>query len=125
VEEGLIEVGWEGNIEAEASSSDPAARETEDAVLPVSEAEPPGEEVVEDHYAALQAWAEWARNRSRTAPAQVAGPSDSLAADEPFDEVETEAGFPEARSLAQGIRAEAQHEHAPYSQLFTRLRQSR
>jgi general secretion pathway protein A len=125
VEEGLIEVGWDGNIEAEAATPDADAPLDQGPVVQVPAADPPGEEFVEDHYAALQAWTEWARNRSRT-PSQTAvgasaGPP---AAGEPDHEVEAEREFSEGRSFVQGIRVESQHEHAPYSQLFTRLRQS-
>src|SRR5690606_14666853 len=62
-EEGMIEVGWSGSLEAEIRLSetleDPASREG------FAQTAPLGEETVEDHYAALQAWTEWARNRGR------------------------------------------------------------
>ncbi|MGC8642627.1 MAG: ExeA family protein, partial [Isosphaeraceae bacterium] len=127
VEEGLIEVGWEGNLEADA------APQTEDKIDPVNTATAPpaddpeayGEETIEDHYAALQAWSEWARNRGRAsssddpAPGQGAEIASSLG-----NEAEMEPDEGESR-LSVAIRAESEHEHAPYSQLFTKLRQSK
>jgi hypothetical protein len=97
------------------------------ALPPVIEGdESAGEEIIEDHYAALQAWTEWARNRARTpepaaASAQKQRPqraAESANLDEPPES-------PAAPLSNVAIRAEPQHEHAPYSQLFTRLRQSR
>jgi general secretion pathway protein A len=89
----------------------------------------PVEELVEDRYAALQAWNEWARTQSSpAAPAarrsQNDGPftslpeEDDLAGDleaETSDPAPSNSGCPE-------VRAEAQHGFAPYSQLFSRLR---
>ena len=66
LEDGLVEVGWEGDLEAEPTRPEVAPSEPE--VEPPGEADP-GEELVEDRYAALQAWAEWSRNRERSAPA--------------------------------------------------------
>jgi general secretion pathway protein A len=142
VEEGLIEVGWEGNLEAEAASpmestAPVATGRTATAGLldadkePVSappaateaEAEPelPSEEMIEDHYAALQAWTEWAKNRGRGIdPGSAAGPA-ANAPEESGDSLEGRNGAPRAAR----VWSEGQHDHAPYSQLFTRLRQSR
>ena len=127
VEEGLIEVGWEGSLEAE-SAAPPRSDPDLAAVDPsIDEGDLPSEEMVEDHYAALQAWTEWARNRGRGATpdrgeehastelATSPGPATSAGDVPPLEEVQRLAG----------LRAESQHEHAPYSQLFSRLRQSR
>jgi len=92
------------------------------------ESELPSEEMIEDHYAALQAWTEWAKNRGRASipSATAAGEqvervqvskATMVRAD---DEQVTVKEFP-----APGFRAEPQHEHALYSQLFSRLRQSK
>ena len=84
--------------------------------------------MIEDHYAALQAWTEWAKNRGR-----ARSPS-ATAASEQADSVQatkaTVVRAEDERTTAEefpllGLRAETQHEHAPYSQLFSRLRQSR
>jgi type II secretory pathway predicted ATPase ExeA len=142
IEEGLIEVGWGGNLEAEAVVS---ANESVAPLVPVPraasqgespgderieehEGELPSEEMIEDHYAALQAWTEWAKNRGRaTSPSAPATSEqvDRVQASKATmvrveDERVTVDEFPE-----HGLRAESQHEHAPYSQLFSRLRQSR
>ena len=75
VEEGLIEVGWEGSLEADQTADDDfeqtiETRNDETAVGTLAEGPPESalssEESIEDHYAALQAWTEWARNRGRT-----------------------------------------------------------
>jgi general secretion pathway protein A len=143
VEEGLIEVGWDGSLESEvtASASDATAPvasverattalldvEEEPVAAPPStavEAELPSEEMIEDHYAALQAWSEWAKNRGRGIdPASVAGPA-ATALEDHGATLEDTTGVPGA--LAAGrVWSEGQHGHAPYSQLFTRLRQSK
>ena len=142
VEEGLIEVGWGGNLEAEAAVSAgetvaplvaaaPAAGESEspgEETTLEQEGELPSEEMIEDHYAALQAWTEWAKNRGRASSPSATGAGKkaehptvataTMAQDE--DQPDTVEGSP-----APGLRAELQHEHAPYSQLFSRLRQSK
>lgn len=143
VEEGLVEVGWGGNLEAEAAVSAgesvaptvaamPAASQSEspgEEMIEEHEGELPSEEMIEDHYAALQAWTEWAKNRGRAsspsataASEQVDGVQVSKATTmvRAEDERDTVEEFP-----TPGLRAEPQHEHAPYSQLFSRLRQSR
>jgi general secretion pathway protein A len=130
IEEGLVEVGWEGDLAAEyigpeqpfSPSPESAAAATATSIQ---------ETVVEDHYAALQAWTEQSTNRQRTRteagartdqfrsaavePAELRAPS---IADEPDD-----SELQDAPTLAK-IRTEGQHDFAPYSQLFTRLRQS-
>ena len=91
------------------------------------ESELPSEEMIEDHYAALQAWTEWAKNRGR-----ASGPS-ATAASEQVEHVQvSKATMVRAQDEryaeefpAPGLRAEPQHEHAPYSQLFSRLQQSK
>ncbi len=128
IEEGLVEVGWDGDLTAEYTGPEeslPARPESAAAAEPIQET------VVEDHYAALQAWTERTMSRQRTLteagpradrlpstavePAELTAPS---VADEP-DNSELEDAPAPAK-----IRVEGQHEFAPYSQLFTRLRQS-
>ena len=60
VEDGLIEVGWAGD----PADEEPADFDDSDEI---DEFDPEEGEPVDDHYAALQAWAEWARNRDRLA----------------------------------------------------------
>jgi type II secretory pathway predicted ATPase ExeA len=125
VEEGLIEVGWSGSLEAEAAASSPDA--TSPAILPpLAEGELPSEETIEDHYAALQAWTEWARSRGRMSEegSTTAEPSQPWVQD---IKTESRNGWPASVDSPHPteIRAELQHEHAPYSQLFSQLRQSK
>ena len=93
-----------------------------------------GEQLVEDRYAALQAWAEWSRNRERSATSAIepSAAADAFASDEiarrPGDRPRT---VPARRSAGgcglradSSVRAETPHDFAPYSQLFTRLRHS-
>lgn len=142
VEDGLIEVGWGGSLEAEESAEYETSAEGEAGPAPADG------ELVEDHYAALQAWSEWARNRDQLArgaepatdggddeEAEVEGESEAehveeLAAVEAEadadarDENEVDAEEDEEPLMTGDLRAELRHEHAPYSQLFTKLRQS-
>ena len=140
IEEGLIEVGWGGSLEAEAGVStgeaDAPLDEVSGAVgrkespgeelIEENERELPSEEMIEDHYAALQAWTEWAKNRGRSlSPSGTAG-NEQLervqGSKTPLVRAKDEQVSEEFS--AQGLRPELQHEHAPYSQLFSRLRQS-
>lgn len=117
-EEGLIEVGWEpSDLEPSDDAPEPAPVVREPvAALPAG----PAEETVNDHYAALQAWTEWAKNQGRTS-ADPAGddatPGDADPADSALGRVPA--------SSHPSVWAEGQHGFAPYSQLFSRLRQSR
>lgn len=103
VEDGLIEVGWD----SDDGESFPAV---DSAAIPAH-----GEEPVADHYAALQAWEEWARNQGRTGDV---GPAD------PIDDIEAEDGDdPGRQSLSpDGLWADGRQEFAPYSQLFSRIK---
>ncbi len=127
-EEGMIEVGWSGSLQAEIGLSE----ESHDATNgePFAQTALPGEETIEDHYAALQAWTEWARNRGRlnqeaNATAELPAEPTAVTAepDDAADDVEAE--YDEDESVREGgLRAETPHDHAPYSQLFTKLKQS-
>ena len=95
VEEGLIEVGWD----SEEPEPEPGM----------------GEEPVADHYAALQAWDEWARNQGRSRVPLLPDPIDpELESDEEPEELPSE--------HVHATRAEAAQEFAPYSQLFSRAK---
>jgi general secretion pathway protein A len=127
LEEGLVEVGWDGDLEAELMHADGSPTDRVDSPTDVTDSHV---ELVEDRYAALQAWAEWTRNRERSPDAgSAAAPSGTL--DEAIRSAETTLGEgpapPSVSSRAASpasIRAESPREFAPYSQLFTRLRQS-
>jgi hypothetical protein len=131
VEDGLVEVGWKGSFDAESAAMPATEGEGKEPLSPlppvVEGDESASEEIIEDHYAALQAWTEWARNRGRMpetagARAQPQRPPKAGATADPDEPAETPAAAPLSNAA---IRAESQHEHAPYSQLFSRLRQSR
>ncbi len=122
VEEGLIEVGWEGDDEPdEDEPSQPPSRPVparHEPTKPISREEP-----IEDQYAAIQAWTEWSRNREpvapnrpRAEPEPISQGDDPLAPTEDPDPVDSE---PESPPSPRGNhRAEAQHEFPPYSRLF-------
>jgi type II secretory pathway predicted ATPase ExeA len=138
LEDGLVEVGWEGDLDLDATEIEGADT--------VPESSPPcpddssfNEELVEDRYAALQAWTEWTRNQERVVSgtaADTVAEVESMAADEdecveipdgppPTFQPEPTAADSSVPTAIANIRAEPQHEFAPYSQLFTRLKQSR
>ena len=140
VEEGMIEVGWQAADEpddgegAEEGRLAPPTGEDEgpEEASSVSQAE---SERLADHYAALQAWSEWSRNQGSAEGELPAGLA-HLTEAEP-SAVEVRMGRPEegadssrhasheAVGIRPGVWAEAQHNFAPYSQLFSRLRQAR
>lgn len=133
LEEGLVEVGWDGDLEAEPTRPEstptiqPAAPESATVPEPATIVEPQ-EQRVEDRYAALQAWAEWSRNRERPSPGpRPEGILDEVPADDEVDLRSGEEADPTtaaslASSASASIRAEPPHDFAPYSQLFSRLR---
>ena len=124
LEEGLVEVGWEGDLESEPTALETPPDEPE-AARP-SQAER-NEELVEDRYAALQAWVEWSRNRERSVPA-VVGPADGGTApgEDPDPDARPVESTPEESGpiVPSNVRVEPPQEFAPYSQLFSRLRHS-
>lgn len=126
-EEGLVEVGWEGDLEAEPTTR-PEPTPIEAEALTPAEGDR-DEELVEDRYAALQAWAEWSRNRERSAPAAVDPPADDPAPGD-VDEIEPHPAEPASAHVASGplavpsVRAEPPQDFAPYGPLFGRLRHS-
>ncbi len=123
-EEGLVEVGWEGDLEDELSAvetapSDPASFLSHDS--------PPSDELIEDRYASLQAVSEREAGLTRGVPAADTRDRSADYAVELGGKAEPAASgqSPTGASAPGGIRAEGQHEFAPYSQLFTRFRQSK
>jgi general secretion pathway protein A len=124
VEDGLIEVGWEPESESPSTEVDgetalsPETRE-DDRPSPLAE------EAIHDRYAALQAWNEWARNQGRTATVEPAVvPNERAVPSGELDEDPAEANSQHS-AIAPGVWAEGQQNFAPYSQLFTRLKQRR
>jgi general secretion pathway protein A len=119
LEEGLVEVGWEGDLEAELTR--PEIPPSEPEIVAPGEAER-NEELVEDRYAALQAWAEWSRNRERSVPPAADPVAHGVA---PDDEDEPGPAQSDTQPMtAPSVRAEPPQDFAPYSQLFSRLRRS-
>ena len=130
-------MGWEGDLDSELTR-------TKEAVSPPEDPCPDdcsfNEELVEDRYAALQAWTEWTRNQGRVARESAADPASRMESS-PNEEAAglevaanpkpsiTSQSPPAAESTAAtalaNVRAEPQHDFAPYSQLFTRLPHSR
>jgi general secretion pathway protein A len=115
VEDHLIEVGWSG---ADADSGPDPDAEPETAPEPVIQAEralspspSPSSEPLDDRYAALQAWHEWARNQGR-------GTIDALAMDDPdateAEGVETEGPLDDEEM----IWVDPGQSFAPYGRLF-------
>ncbi len=129
IEDGLVEVGWDGDLETQALEPDDTTATTPAHLFQDSSF---NEELIEDHYAALQAWGEWTENHEKTASQTVAvggAPSRLSAAPSPesptpLAEERLGSAEPAPATAVAGIRAEGQHEFAPYSQLFTRLRPS-
>ena len=111
VEDGLIEVGWEPD--SEPAPSQPSTRTS---AAPDGDALP---EVIDDHYAALQAWHEWARNQDRLPAAIAPGTPSQPAASDP-DHLADSAPVP---ATGPYVWAEGQQGFAPYSQLFSQMRQ--
>lgn len=116
VEENAIEVGWSSEEAAPPAAED----EGMEAAGPVAARAEPSDQAVHDHYAALQAWREWASNQEkRHQPAK----SDRALADE-IDEAAAaeaaEASGPTPVERGQ-VRAEGHQHFAPFGQLFSRL----
>ena len=120
VDEEMIEVGWDVNSEIDEAAGEASTPSTSAARAPAVAAT---EEAVRDHYAALQAWSEWARNQGREPVSARVGAGDDAEPgddDSSGDELDGDDSVPALTD----IRAEGQHAFAPYSQLFSRLRQS-
>jgi general secretion pathway protein A len=109
-EEGMIEVGWEP--EHETSQAVP-----ERVSAKASVGTEPAEEVVDDHYAALQAWNEWSQNQGRR-PAITATATESGT----FADV-GDLAVPSALTTLPQVWADQEQGFAPYSELFSRARQ--
>ena len=125
LEEGLVEVGWDGDLEAELTESDESSTDRENSASVES---PFDEQLVDDRYAAMQAWTEWSRNRERPSLPEerpdTPEPS-PVAPESPVVPIREDRPVDSDSALPANIRAGGPHDFAPYSQLFTRLRQSK
>ncbi len=133
VEDGLVEVGWDGDAESDLEPEEEKVISSEVATGDDAAHE---EEPVDDPYAALQAWNEWTGHQARAArdagavahqelrqtTGLAAGGEETMARS---GETQTAADAAAGTISAPGFRAEPQQEFAPYSQLFTRIRQSK
>jgi type II secretory pathway predicted ATPase ExeA len=122
VGEGMIEVGWDADPEMSGSvtvtpPSSTVSTNHLQSTIP-HDGETPNEEPVSDHYAALQAWNEWARNQGRGSAIQPSGDDAIVEAD-----LEHELAEPVGTALQENatVWAEGQQGFAPYSHLFSRL----
>ena len=136
VGDGMVEVGWEGALEAEYEPTAAPANVPRSLVRIETEPEPEVTsdiavedetvETVDDPLAALQAWEEWARNRVLTPSALAQGAGAAAGRREPAAET---AGDPRGSSPglagSPSVWVEGEQGFAPYGQLFSRLRQSR
>ncbi|HEV3120689.1 MAG TPA: AAA family ATPase [Isosphaeraceae bacterium] len=116
-EDGLIEVGWEPTVmemAVEPPSPGSTARVLESAT------EGAEEEVVDDHYAALQAWNEWAANQGRGPAVAESARTELPAAAGSEDELKADGEAPGLQHPQ--VWAEGPERFGPYSQLFSRLR---
>jgi type II secretory pathway predicted ATPase ExeA len=128
IEEGLVEVGWEGDLDTELEPADQVAADLETGLT----GDPTlNEEPIEDRYAELQARTERTKSHGRidlSDASRLAQTSDTHEpaprSDAPPAEPPRESRQPAPATAPPGVRAEPQQEFAPYSQLFTRLRQS-
>ena len=124
VEENSIEVGWAADdADSSAFDDDTADDESESGAsghAPTAARLEDSEQAVHDHYAALQAWREWAGNQEKQVrPAK----SDRDLADEIDEAAAAEATDPtESAARERGsIRSEGYQHFAPFGQLFTRM----
>jgi general secretion pathway protein A len=126
MDETSIEVGW--SPDDSTDSTDPDDRTPRPAGS--SSRTEDGEEAVLDHYAALQAWREWAENQARRAqPAAV--PVEPMIGSKPLvgvedeDEIDEELDeLPPLKTDRQRVRVEGEQKFAPFGQLFSRMSQS-
>jgi hypothetical protein len=150
VSDDVVEVGWDEPPDAQndvetdddtgpSSSSDPETAGSEPSEMRFTQSLPaedptPGEEVIDDRYAALQAWRELEqfqgsrRGRNGLGESPEPGSNALSRKDEGDDTVEGESStedFPASSAGYPGVRVEDQHGFAPYSQLFSRVRQRR
>jgi type II secretory pathway predicted ATPase ExeA len=115
VEDGLIEVGWQPDAASDLATSEEYGERAEDEGAP-SDTEPEDEveERINDHYAALQAWHEWATNQGRVP---------DMEGDHPAAPTEIKESVGSALEETPRVWADEEHHFAPFGRLFTRLAQ--
>ena len=134
VAEEMIEVGWDATSELSLipeGESENASDENGDSSVSRSLANSAGqvsEEVIDDHYAALQAWTEWAQSQGRE-PVASRGRLEKIEIAEHDPEItdplpDEESPWIPPQTGTSGNRVESEHSFAPFSQLFSRLRES-
>ena len=117
VEDNMIEVGW-----APENTPSPDGRDEESSSSAAAQG---GEEAVQDHYAALQAWREWSENQAR----RISRPPETFE-DEPDEEIEVDDEDEPTTPLPPRVdrptvRVEGEQKFAPFGQLFSRMAQAR
>ena len=148
-EEGLIEVGWneqevefEGDIGSaradlvagsdaiDRSGAESASLRDSDrfySALETTEESPSGVEAVDDHYAALQAWNEWARVQGRFALDRggITQAGEGRASIGASDETNTDPFIDEESPvLPHHVRLDSEHAIVPPARLFSGMRDS-
>ncbi len=124
VEDGLIEVGWEPEPEPAPPADEPAEAES-DAIDrdfdPEAAASDAAEERIDDHYAALQAWHEWATNQGRHPEIDpgIEPPAATGAAPTPASRSEVRTPL----SASPKVWADEEHGYSPFGRLFSRMPQ--
>jgi hypothetical protein len=116
VEEGLIEVGWQPETTSGTTEQveDSEVDDGDDYDTRHARPDDGAAERINDHYAALQAWHEWATNQGRH-PDHAPEPP-------PFPRPPAEL-VPPALAANPLVWADEEHGYAPYGRLFTRLGQ--
>lgn len=129
IEEGLIEVGWEPDSELADPALDASLDSDSDSDPALDSAEaslaPQDDEAIQDRYAALQAWNEWARNQGRTPTGALDAPVEPRTDGSNTLGDEVREDFTESSPIPPGVWADGQQSFAPYSQLFSRLKPRR
>lgn len=114
-EDGLIEVGWDADSDVEVGEESVGTV----AVSAIRQTCFPGDEPIDDHYAALQAWEEWSRNQRRGVPAHHS--AESIEPDESAEEFDLDDKPSELDALPD-VWADGGQSFGPYGQLFSRLK---
>jgi general secretion pathway protein A len=117
VEENLIEVGWEPEEPAELDEAPHKLNNVAGA--------PAGEEAIQDHYAALQAWREWSENQAKQATSAVPVQPDAVSEQDSVEGDEADDDGADEGILADrpNLWADGQQGFAPFGQLFSRMAQ--
>ena len=120
VEENSIEVGWAADDDDSSPLDQPEDASAANLGPPITRRAELSEQAVHDHYAALQAWREWARNqelqiKSVRSDRDLADEIDEAAAAEATESTEV------VTRERTSIRSEGHQQFAPFGQLFNRM----